>query len=87
MFGHLPSYERIEVPHQQVHEHVHEVLALAQGDWHANAGMRGLILQKFEQVEAASSQLIKMISELLAEKRRLKSLVDTREVRSDTELF
>jgi methyl-accepting chemotaxis protein len=87
MFGHLPSYERIDDPHQQVHRNVHEVLDLVHADWHGNVAIRKHILQGFDRVEAASAHLIKTISELVDEKRRLESLEASREVSSEIELF
>jgi methyl-accepting chemotaxis protein len=87
MFGHLPSYERIDIPHRQVHQQVYEMLALSQEDWQSDPVVRERILQGFNKVEAASAHLIITISELVEEKRRLESLATSRKVSSDIELF
>ena len=87
MFSHLPSYPRVDSPHQQVHLCVHEVLELVHENWQSDVAVRERILQGFERVEAASVQLIKIMAELVDEKRRLESLEACREVRSEIELF
>jgi hypothetical protein len=87
MFGHLPSYQRVDAPHQQVHLTVHQVLQLVQENWQSDVAVRERIMHGFELVEAASTQLIKVMVELVDEKRRLESLEASREISSEIELF
>jgi hypothetical protein len=87
MFGHLPAYARVDSPHQQVHLNVQEVLGRVHEDWQSDVRVRELILEGFEKVETASSQLILSMGELVDEKRRLESLGASREISSEIELF
>ncbi|EGV52327.1 methyl-accepting chemotaxis protein [Candidatus Endoriftia persephone] len=73
VFRHLPSYERLQIPHEQVHNSVHQVVALLNRDWKNDEAVREEILDRFNVVEASSSVLIAAMSELMDEKRRLET--------------
>jgi methyl-accepting chemotaxis protein len=87
MFGHLPTYARVDGPHQQVHLSVHRVLELAHEDWQSDNRVRERIMLGFDQVERDSAKLIRTMAELVVEKRHLESLDASREVGSEIELF
>lgn len=73
VFKHLPSYEAIMIPHEQVHSSVHKVMELLDEDWKNRESIRAEVLDGFNVVEAASSVLIHGMSELVKEKLESRS--------------
>ncbi|KRT58400.1 hypothetical protein Ga0076813_13461, partial [endosymbiont of Ridgeia piscesae] len=63
----------LQIPQEQVHNSVHQVVALLNRDWKNNEAVREEILDRFNVVEASSSVLIAAMSELMDEKRRLET--------------
>ncbi len=54
LFGHLPSYRALELPHQQVHQSVHQMLDSIDLDWQLEAEVQAHIMQCYNQMETAS---------------------------------
>ncbi len=69
-FAHLPSYTEIDSPHRAVHEHVHHVLEIANGDWKSAPELQDRIVAEFEQTEDTSKFLMGLLDKLADEKRR-----------------
>ncbi|MEN8179627.1 MAG: methyl-accepting chemotaxis protein [Pseudomonadota bacterium] len=87
-FRHLPSYPGLGLPHEQVHETAHRLLKLFDQDWKKSGSARAEILDGFQVLEAASSILIRAITEMVDEKRRLETQQSGGEpVESEVELF
>ncbi|MCP5318703.1 MAG: CZB domain-containing protein [Chromatiaceae bacterium] len=69
-FAHLPSYRGIDLPHRSVHDGVHRILDIVQGDWRGSATDRQTILDEFQQVESHSHTLMGLLSGLADERQR-----------------
>jgi len=84
-YGHLPSYKSIAEPHASVHNHVHEAMAIIQGDWTRSLDLQADLFTIFGKAETASRDLVVLIDNLAEEKRRFES-TDSKEV-GEVELF
>ncbi len=84
-FAHLPSYAGIDSPHRSVHDGVHRILDIVQGDWRESATDRQAILDEFQQVESHSHTLMGLLSGLADERQRFEKPSSSQE--SDIDLF
>ena len=57
LFGQLPSYRALELPHQQVHHSVHQILDSIDLDWQRQADVQEHILSCYQQMETASQSV------------------------------
>jgi len=71
-FSHLSAYRALEVPHQQVHRGVHRAIALAKEDWLHNDQILETIVSAMREAEAGSSDVIRLIGEMMKEKYPVK---------------
>jgi len=69
-FAHLPGYTAIDDPHRGVHDGVHRVLHLAQGDWRHSREVQAQIVAAFDEVERYSDRLMQLIGGLADEQAR-----------------
>ncbi|MEI7843368.1 MAG: methyl-accepting chemotaxis protein [Gallionellaceae bacterium] len=67
-FGNTKAYTTLDLPHSLVHSNVHSALALAQLDWANDASIREELIVKLQAAENASSQVIKLVGEMVKEK-------------------
>jgi methyl-accepting chemotaxis protein len=67
-FGGTAAYAKLDMPHAVVHSSVHRALALAQQDWVADTKVRDDLVQQLETAENASSEVIRLVSEMVKEK-------------------
>lgn len=68
MFGKTSAYPRLDLPHSKVHSSVHSALELAQKDWVGDITVREELVKHLEEAEAASSQVIQLVGEMVNEK-------------------
>lgn len=78
-FRHLPAYREIKIPHEQVHQNAHKLLQLLRQDSKKSEVVCAAILEGFQVLETTSDQLIKTVTEMVNEKRRL----ETQQLRGD----
>ncbi|MGC9457442.1 MAG: methyl-accepting chemotaxis protein [Halothiobacillaceae bacterium] len=64
MFGHYPDYGSLESPHRLLHENVHRALDEILGDWENNPKIQGRIIERYADMEAASSEVFDKLSTL-----------------------
>ncbi len=63
-FSTLPSYVRLEKPHEGVHRWASEALELARQDWMSNDRMIDDILAKMDQMEKSSLQVMQVLNDM-----------------------
>jgi hypothetical protein len=67
-FGETHAYAALESPHARVHERVHHLLTLLGDAWEASPELRESILQTMRATEEASTQVMRQIDRMVAEK-------------------
>jgi len=67
-FGTMPSYPVLEPPHARVHDGAHAVLRILQTDWVNNNDSMNEIVTIFEDIEAASGEVMDLMQSLVEEK-------------------
>jgi len=83
-YRHLPSFERIAVPHNAVHQHVHRVLDLLGDNWREDAEVQQAILETMLETERQSQQLVEVLDRLVEDRLRYESATESA---SEVELF
>jgi methyl-accepting chemotaxis protein len=71
MFSHVPSFSRLEQPHADVHQNVHEAVALLGGRWESDSETQNRIFAHFQAAEKASIQVVQVVDRLVAERHHL----------------
>jgi methyl-accepting chemotaxis protein len=71
MFSHVPSYNRLETPHAEVHQNIHEAVALLGTPWHSDPEVQNRIFGHFQAAEKASVQVVQIIDRLVEERHHL----------------
>ncbi len=66
-FSSLPSYRKLETPHEGVHSSAHRALELARQDWKANQHLIDEIVTMMEKMEKASLSVVQVLNEMNAE--------------------
>ena len=67
-FGAMPSYPVLEAPHARVHNGAHAVLNILQTDWANSNDSMNEIVATFEDVEAASGEVMDLMQRMVEEK-------------------
>jgi methyl-accepting chemotaxis protein len=70
LYRHLPAYQEIAAPHNQVHSNVHSAIHSAAGDWHHDTRLQHEILDCMHKAEESSQQLIALLDRLVHEKKQ-----------------
>ncbi|HIP53696.1 MAG TPA: chemotaxis protein [Chromatiales bacterium] len=73
MFGTLPSYSRIDTPHEQVHHHIHNALHILEQDWQTQPKLQEQLIEEYRAAEQASQELIGIIGRLNEERHHLET--------------
>jgi len=69
-YSNLPSFSRVDPYHQAVHDRAHAVQAIVAGDWKMSVDKQAEILENFNEIETASSELVQVINALIKEKKQ-----------------
>ena len=85
-FSHLPSYPSIVQPHAAVHSTMHEILEQLEPGWDMHKENLAGVLNRFEQLEAHSADLIRLVDQITEEKHKFESIM-TENADGDVELF
>jgi methyl-accepting chemotaxis protein len=76
-YSHLPVYASIAAPHAGVHNSVLNVVnEIHNPDWQSTEKCHEVILQGFIQAEAASTELIRLVDQMVAEKSKFETSTD-----------
>jgi hypothetical protein len=65
---HLPSFQAIHKPHQELFDHIEAALALAAGNWASDPKLQESLIDQYQAAEGAASDLLKLLSTLIDEK-------------------
>ncbi|RDE19061.1 chemotaxis protein [Motiliproteus coralliicola] len=68
-FGHTQAYKQLETPHQLVHQHVQQALAVSEGNWQQNEQLRQEIIAHMDASEQASNDVLNYIDRMIQEVR------------------
>lgn len=68
VFGSMPSYAALDLPHSRVHSSVHRAIQLAQQNWIADAAIRNSLIDELETAENASGEVMRLLSRIITEK-------------------
>ncbi len=68
LFGHTPSFLRLEKPHADVHSSVHRAIELSRGNWANNQELRTNLMSELKSAEGASAQVISLVDAMVKEK-------------------
>ncbi|BCX80936.1 hypothetical protein MIT9_P0514 [Methylomarinovum caldicuralii] len=66
-FSSLPSYKKLEAPHEEVHTSAHRALELARQDWKANQHLIDEITAAMEKMERSSLGVMEVLNQMNAE--------------------
>lgn len=67
-FGRTTAYAELDAPHARVHACVHRALQLSRQDWVMDEGVRKDLIEQLEAAENASSEVVRLVSEMVNEK-------------------
>ena len=70
LFGAMPSYGKLEPPHQTVHSSIHEAIGYIHQDWSMDGEIQEKMFSCFSKAELASQDIIKSIDQLVVERRK-----------------
>lgn len=68
MFGNLPAYKALDLPHSKVHGGAHQVLEQIGKDWENDTNVQMEILSGFQEMEAGSHEVMDLLDRMVAEK-------------------
>jgi len=68
LFSHVPSFNRLEVPHAGVHQNIHEAVALLGSRWEKDSETQTRIFGHFEAAERASEEVVQIIDRMVDER-------------------
>jgi chromosome segregation ATPase len=69
-FSGQPSFANLETPHQMVHSSAHQSLELIQQDWLHHPEIRERLYHTYENMEAGSRDVVRVIDQLVTEKSK-----------------
>ena len=68
LFGKVPSYRALDVPHATVHNGAHRMLTVLAGDWENNTDSQMLIMNALQEMEDGSQGVMENLDRMVAEK-------------------
>jgi methyl-accepting chemotaxis protein len=70
LFSHVPSFNQLEVPHANVHQHIQEASGLLGLQWEKDSDAQNRIYGHFEAAERASEEVVQIIDRMVDERHR-----------------
>jgi hypothetical protein len=67
-YAQVPSYARLETPHANVHQNIHEAVELLGRSWAKDAELQNRIYGHFEAAERASEEVVQVIDRMVEER-------------------
>lgn len=84
-YGHLPSYVKIDYPHEQTHTNMNAAVQKLSEDWAASAQIQNQIVEHFRKIEQSSLEVTQLLDKIVEEKRTYEAGVTVDE--GDVALF
>jgi methyl-accepting chemotaxis protein len=69
-YGHLPSHQKIEHPHEQTHSSMAMAIQYLDETWQINPDIQAKILDSFTHVEQSSNKVTELLDGLIDEKQK-----------------
>jgi methyl-accepting chemotaxis protein len=69
-YSHLPSYAKIDDPHQMTHQHMHQAMAHLAENWQTSPHIQQQIIDNFNDVEACTMGIAETLEMVLKEKQK-----------------
>jgi len=85
-YGHLPSYQKIEFPHEVLHKCGQMILQYLDQPWQDNQSIQNQILDNFKGIEENNLEVTNLLDKLLDEKSHFELSTTTDEA-GDIDLF
>jgi hypothetical protein len=84
-YGHLPSYQQIDIPHELTHKAMHEALLHLSAKWETSPAIQAQIIDCFNRAEQCSVEAWRLLDLILIEKRQFEGADSSAE--GEMELF
>ncbi len=68
-YGHLPSFQKIDDPHQLTHLCMHSAMQQLTQNWQVSPAIQNHILNNFKSVENSSQEVIRLLDTIVEEKK------------------
>lgn len=72
-YSHLPSYKKIDYPHQLSHKCMNLAMDLLRGDWQTSAAVQAQIVDNFKSIEDCGLEIARHLDLIVDEKQRFES--------------
>jgi methyl-accepting chemotaxis protein len=83
-YGHLPSYKKIDLPHEVLHKCMLMALQHIDEAWQTSPDIQSQIIDNFKGVEENNNEVVRLLDNLIAEKQKFEG---TSEAEGDIDLF
>lgn len=84
-YGHLPSYQLIDQPHELTHKAMHSALAHLTEDWQTSESIQAKIIDCFKIVEQTSVEVWRLLDQIMTEKHHFENTVAS--AKGEVDLF
>jgi len=84
-YGHLPSYTKIDLPHEQTHTNLIAALNKLNGKWEVSPEIQAQIIDHFKKLESCNREVAKLLDAIVLEKKQFESNVS--EENGEVDLF
>ena len=84
-YAHLPSYKKIDLPHEVIHKCMHMALTHIDEPWQTSRDIQHQIVDNFKAVEENNNEVTVLLDELIEEKQKFEG--GTSETESEIDLF
>lgn len=84
-YGHLPSYQLIEQPHELSHQAMHEAMGYITESWQTSPEIQAKIINCFKSVEQSSVEVWQLLDQIMAEKSHFENTLAT--TKGEVDLF
>ncbi len=78
-YGHLPSYQKIDYPHEQTHHCMHTAMHLLTERWQTSPDIQAQIVGHFKSIEQHSADIFHHLDAIVDEKKRFEGSVNTQD--------
>jgi len=68
VFGEMPSFRKLDVPHSKVHGSVHRMLSLMELNWAHDEALQNQIMEQLKMAEEASLEVMSVIDQMVVDK-------------------
>ena len=74
-YGHLPSYAKIDQPHQRTHTHLNAAVNMLMENWESSPMIQAKIIDHFKAIETSNREVADLLDVIVQEKKQYESSV------------